>query len=268
MPAPTDRRERRHVTVLFSDLKGFTSLAEKMDPEEVEELLHNLLIRFRKVVEGEGGTVDKFIGDAVMAVWGAPKAHEDDALRAVRAGLKLQQETAAFNTEERLNLKIRVGINSGEVLWGGTGGDRPTATGDAVNVAQRLEGACTPEKVLVSQPVARSTLERIKYRKLDVLHVKGRDEPVQPYEAIEDLGYTPAYREVLGIKTSLVGRDREMGWLKESFRNVCEMGCPRYLWIEGEAGVGKSRLVYEFRVKGTGIVSHSGPGILSQAGSG
>ncbi|MCC6740521.1 MAG: adenylate/guanylate cyclase domain-containing protein, partial [Planctomycetia bacterium] len=115
--------ERRTVAILFSDLSGFTSLSETMDPEDVRDLVDALFARFRREIEARGGTIDKFIGDAVMAVFGAPVAHGDDALRAVRAALAMQREIAAFNAERGLALKLRIGVNAGEVLWGGVGGD-------------------------------------------------------------------------------------------------------------------------------------------------
>jgi class 3 adenylate cyclase/tetratricopeptide (TPR) repeat protein len=238
MGHPTERKERRYVTVLFSDLKGFSTLAEGMDPEDVEQILDDLLGRFRRAIEAEEGTVDKFIGDAVMAVWGAPRAHEDDALRAVRTGVNLQNEMSAFNSEKGLELKIRVGINSGEVLWGQTGGGQWTATGDVVNVAQRLEGCCEPGRVTVSESVYRVTRSRVRYRKLDAVRVKGREEPVQPFETSEILEEETAFRR---IRTPIVGRERELNWIKERFKNP-----PAFLWIEGEAGIGKSRLAIEF----------------------
>ncbi|MBI2922410.1 MAG: adenylate/guanylate cyclase domain-containing protein [Planctomycetes bacterium] len=176
--------ERRTVTVLFSDLSGFTSLSEHMDPEDVTDIIDALFKRFRARIEKEGGTIDKFIGDAVMAVFGAPNAHDDDPLRAVRAGIGMQEEIAAFNREKNLTLALRVGINTGEVLWGSVGGDRPTAMGDAVNVAQRLEGAARPGTVLVSAAVEKAARGQVKFAGHDAVMVKGRAEQVEVFEAV------------------------------------------------------------------------------------
>ncbi|MCE9581114.1 MAG: adenylate/guanylate cyclase domain-containing protein, partial [Planctomycetes bacterium] len=161
MTAPAT--ERRILTVVFSDLSGFTSLSERMDPEDVTDIIDGLFRRLRATIEGFGGTVDKFIGDAVMAVFGAPVTHEDDPLRAVRAGLAMHREVAAFNKERKLDLALRIGINTGEALWGSVAGDRPTAMGDAVNVAQRMEAAARPGSVLVTRNVERATFRKIEY---------------------------------------------------------------------------------------------------------
>ncbi|MCC6737951.1 MAG: hypothetical protein IT452_02810 [Planctomycetia bacterium] len=148
---PADPRERRTVTVLFSDLSGFTRLSASLDPEEAADLVDALFLRLRGVIEAHGGTVDKFIGDAVMAVFGAPVARGDDAARAVRAALAMQREVGAFARENGRDLRLRVGLNTGEVLWGGIGGDRATAMGDAVNVAQRMEAAAEPGTVVLAE---------------------------------------------------------------------------------------------------------------------
>lgn len=162
-------------------------MAEGMDPEELHDLIDELLGRFRAVVERHGGRVDKFIGDAAMAVFGVP-AHEDDALRAVRAALAMQEEVAAFGREKGRELKIRVGINSGEVLWGSTGGGQATVTGDAVNVAQRLEALCEAGKVTVSGAVREAAGERMRFRALGLVSVKGREEKVEAWEATGEGG--------------------------------------------------------------------------------
>ncbi|MBI3097433.1 MAG: adenylate/guanylate cyclase domain-containing protein, partial [Planctomycetes bacterium] len=183
MPSGSSPSERRTVTILFSDLKGFTALSEGRDPEEVRELIDDLFTRLRVAIEAQGGVVDKFIGDAVMAVFGGAQAHEDDAFRAVRAGLAMQSEMAAFNRAKMLSLELRIGINSGEVVYGEIAGEKATVIGDAVNVAQRLEAACRPGGVLISSTVERATRGSIRTLKLDEIAVKGRQEHVQLYEA-------------------------------------------------------------------------------------
>ncbi len=180
-------QERRTLTVLFADLKGFTALSEDADPEDIHEIVSALFERFRSSIESEGGVVDKYMGDAVMAVWGAARANEDDPLRAVRAAHEMQQEVERFNGERGVGLSLRAGINTGEALWGEIAGDRPTAMGDAVNLAQRLEQACTPGRVLVSSAVERATRSFVHYRELEPISVKGRVESVRSFE-VEALG--------------------------------------------------------------------------------
>ncbi len=236
---PPAATERRILTVLFSDLSGFTSLSEQMDPEDVTEIIDALFRLLRGAIEAQGGTVDKFIGDAVMAVFGAPSAHADDPLRAVRAGLAMQAAVAAFNRERGLSLALRIGINTGEALWGSVAGDRPTAMGDAVNVAQRMESAARPGSVLVTRAVERATFRSIEYRfSADVLP-KGRTEAVKTYEAVA----VKASAEAPG--GGFFGREAELARLVE--RHASGKGV--FVLIEGEGGIGKTRLAAELLAK-------------------
>ncbi|KAF0244317.1 MAG: adenylyl cyclase class-3/4/guanylyl, partial [Planctomycetota bacterium] len=234
--------ERRVVAVLFSDLSGFTRLSAGRDPEEVRDLVDALFSRFRVAIESLGGTVDKFIGDAVMAVFGAPVAHADDAARAARAGLVLQKETASYNEERRLDLRLRVGINFGEVLWGSVGGGAPTAMGDAVNVAQRLESAAEPGTVLVSAAVERLARARVRFRPLGPISLRGIPETVEAFEAMEAIAGGTDVRDPGDRPAPLAGRREELdrlGGIVREGRGV--------VLVEGEAGVGKSRLLAEAR---------------------
>ncbi len=249
--------ERRTVAVLFSDLSGFTALSESMDPEDVRDLVDALFARFRRVIEARGGTIDKFIGDAVMAVFGAPVAHEDDPVRAVRAALAMQDEIEAFNRERKHSLGLRVGVNLGEVLWGGVGGDRATAMGDAVNVAQRLESAARPGTVLVSDSVRAAAAGRIRFRDAGEFALKGRKETVRAYEAAPgDPGAESAIIE--GVGGALHGRQDELARLEAAWN----AGSPRVLVVQGEAGIGKSRLLADLRrrvrASGAGAAVFSG----------
>ncbi|MBI3097935.1 MAG: adenylate/guanylate cyclase domain-containing protein [Planctomycetes bacterium] len=247
-PAPLPS-ERRTVTVLFSDLQGFTSLSEGSDPEEVRELIEALFTRLRAAIEAQGGTVDKFIGDAVMAVFGGEQAHEDDALRAVRAGLVMQSEIASFNQEKSLSLELRIGINSGEVVYGAIAGEKATVMGDAVNVAQRLEAACRPGGILISAAVERATRGSVRTTRLDEITLKGRQERVQPYEATGLLVTDRRYRRAGAEARPMIGRERELSRLRALF----EARKPAFVLIEGEAGIGKSRLIWEFHQYLTGV---------------
>ena len=236
-----DPRERRTVTVLFSDLSGFTRLSERMDPEEVQDLVDALFQRFRAAIESHGGTVDKFIGDAVMAVFGAPVAHEDDAVRAVRAGRALLEEVAEFDLKRKLGLRVRVGINTGEVLWGALAGEKATAMGDAVNVAQRIESAAAPGTVLVSRAVERGLRGRFLLAGRGSIPVKGRIEPVEVMEVRDELAGQTEHRAA-GPPTAFVGREAELERLLERVE-----GGKGVVLLEGEAGIGKSRLAAEMR---------------------
>ncbi|MEK7466550.1 MAG: adenylate/guanylate cyclase domain-containing protein [Planctomycetota bacterium] len=224
--------ERRFVTVLFSDLKGFTSLSETLDPEDVRDIVDALFCVFRVRIEEQGGAVDKFIGDAVMAVFGAPVARGDEAYRAVCAGLGMQEELKKFNRERGLELRLRVGVNAGEVLWGSVGGDRPTAMGDAVNVAQRLEASAVPGTVLAGASVRRLSRGRVSFTARGAIAVKGRAEPVEAWEATALAGEE-------GARRPLVGRATELGRLAKA------AAAGGLVEVVGEAGTGKTRLVEE-----------------------
>ena len=235
--------ERRLVAVLFADISGFTRLSESMDPEDVQDLIDGLFQRLRGLIETRGGTVDKFIGDAVMAVFGAPLAHEDDPLRAVRAALAMQGAVASYATERHADIRVRIGINAGEVLWGSVGGDRPTATGDVVNVAQRLESAAQPGTVLVSRSVERASAPRVRFRPLGPVRLKGREESVEAFEVVREIEGLTEYRLAGDAPTPFVGREAELSRLLELQR----AGKGGFVLLEGEAGSGKSRLLAEFR---------------------
>src|SRR5204862_3753197 len=177
--------ERRKATVLFADLFGYTAVAERMDPEAVKSIIDRALRRLGQEVVRYGGSVDKYIGDNVMAVFGAPVAHEDDPERAVRAGLAMQAAMDEINErlEDDVNFALRVGINSGEVLAGRIG-DGYTVIGDPVNVAARLQAAAKPGTVTVGEVTHRLTRAAIEYVELRPLELKGKAEPVPAWEAV------------------------------------------------------------------------------------
>src|SRR6188472_2420486 len=179
MRAESPPEERRQVTVLFADLSGYTAVAERMDPEDVKSLVDRTLVRLGEEVERYGGTVDKYIGDNVMALFGAPVAHEDDAERAVRAGLGMQGAMAEVNEAlpVGVHFDLRVGVNTGEVLAGSVGRDY-TVIGDTVNVAARLQSAARPGSVTVGERTMRATSEAVHYEELEPLELKGKSAPV------------------------------------------------------------------------------------------
>jgi class 3 adenylate cyclase/tetratricopeptide (TPR) repeat protein len=252
-PLPTVERplaeERRRVTVLFADLSGYTAVAERMDPEAVKAIVEGFLRRLGEEVERYGGTVDKYIGDNVMALFGAPVAHEDDAERAVRAALGMQAAMEEINAQASsaygVTFALRVGINTGEVLAGAVG-DAYTVTGDTVNVAARLQAAGRPGAVTVGERTHHDTRDAVEYREIGRLDLKGKAEPVPAWEAVGLLAAQPLPRRPRRSEAPLVGREDELGQLLTAYRRVLREARPHLLTVIGQAGVGKSRLMREF----------------------
>jgi class 3 adenylate cyclase/tetratricopeptide (TPR) repeat protein len=230
-PAPA-REQRKTVTVVFCDVTGSTELGESTDPEALRALLARYFERMKGIVEAHGGSVEKFIGDAVMAVFGVPAAHEDDALRACRAAIEMRD---AF---PELGIAGRIGVNTGEVV---TGTEERLATGDAVNVAARLEQAAQPGEVLIGNSTLALVRGGIEGEPVEPLTVKGKSEPV------------PAFR-LLAVRESgerrfaspMVGRENELGRLENVFAQARHDRLCQLFTVLGSAGVGKSRLAAEF----------------------
>jgi class 3 adenylate cyclase/tetratricopeptide (TPR) repeat protein len=238
--------ERRQATVLFADLSGYTAAAERMDPEAVKALVDRTLRRLGEEIERFGGSIDKFIGDNVMGVFGAPTSHEDDPERAVRAGLAMQEAMEEANRKSResygVGFSLRVGINSGEVMAGAVG-DRYTVMGDAVNVAARLQAAGRPDAVTVGESTYAATREAIAYERLEPLMLKGKEEPVPAWEATSAL--SEPRRGTIRAQTPLIGREYEADLLVSLLDRVSREGRPHLVTVVGQAGVGKSRLLRE-----------------------
>jgi class 3 adenylate cyclase/tetratricopeptide (TPR) repeat protein len=233
--AKTGREIRKTVSVLFCDVAGTTSLGESVDPEVLRRLLARYFERVRGIVELHGGTVEKFVGDAVMAVFGVPVVHEDDALRAVRAAAEILEALPA------LGVRARVGVNTGEVV---TGTEERLATGDAVNVAARLEQAAAPGEALLGTETARRTRDAVDAEPVAPLELKGKAEPVAAYRLLGV--HESAERR---LESPLVGRARELSRLGDEFaRAVHDRSC-RLTTVLGPAGVGKSRLAAEFAAR-------------------
>ncbi|HVS29704.1 MAG TPA: adenylate/guanylate cyclase domain-containing protein [Solirubrobacteraceae bacterium] len=237
--------ERRQVTVLFADLSGYTAVSESMDPEAVKSVVEGALRRLGAEVTRFGGRVDKYIGDNVMAIFGAPVAHEDDAERAVRSALGMQAAMSGINeglaASYGVAFALRVGINTGEVLAGAVG-EAYTVTGDTVNVASRLQAAAQPGSITVGERTMRTTRDVFVYRRLEPLELKGKREPVAAWEATE-LAHEQPRRQ--GRESPLVGRDDELQLLDSLYRRVVREGRPHLVTLVGQAGVGKSRLLRE-----------------------
>jgi class 3 adenylate cyclase len=211
---PVTHAERRVSSVLFGDLVGFTTLAETRDPEEVREFLSGYFDRCREVVARYGGTIEKFIGDAVMAVWGVPVAHEDDAERAVRAGLDLVDAVAEYG--ERLGaegMAMRVGVVTGEVAVTLGATNQGMVAGDSVNTAARVQGKAEPGSVWVDDQTRALTSAAIDYEAAGVHELKGKAEPVALHRATAVMGVVGGVGRELGVEAPLVGRRRELSLL-------------------------------------------------------
>jgi len=228
------REQRKTVTVLFCDVVGSTSLGEATDPEALRALLARYFDRMKAIVERHGGSVEKFIGDAVMAVFGVPQVHEDDALRAVRAAVEMR---AAF---PELGIEGRIGITSGEVV---TGTEERLATGDAVNVAARLQQAAQPGEVLIGGETLQLTRAAVGVAAVEPLVLKGKAQPVAAYRLLSVGGEEGSARH---LEAAMVGRERELDRLRDAFHQAVGDPSCQLFTILGPAGVGKSRLANEF----------------------
>ncbi|MGI8792779.1 MAG: tetratricopeptide repeat protein [Acidimicrobiales bacterium] len=236
--------ERRIATVLFADLVGFTGMSEGRDPERIKQVVDRCFERLADDIVAHGGRVDKILGDAIIAVFGAPVAHEDDPERAVRAALQLRESVARSAEEAGLPLQLRIGINTGEVLIGAmrAGGDT-TAMGDAVNVASRLQTAASPGQIVVGPDTHAQTSSAVRYEALGPLTVRNRDKPVEAHAALEAIAL-PGQR-MRRARTPFVGRAHELGLLRSAFHLGLDRRRPQLVVIVGEAGIGKSRLAEE-----------------------
>ncbi|MBK9739495.1 MAG: AAA family ATPase [Actinobacteria bacterium] len=238
--------ERRVTSVLFADLVGFTPLSEARDSEDVRELLSSYFLQCRTVIGRYGGTVEKFIGDAVMAVWGVPIAHEDDAERAVRAGLDLLQAVAGMGEDVGApGLSMRVGVVTGEVAVTIGATAEGMVAGDAVNTAARVQSAAEPGQLWVDETSRSLTAATIAYEDTGEHVLKGKAEPMRLWRARAVVAEVGGQR-VDGLEAPLAGRLRELRLLKELFHATEESMRPRLVVVDGEPGVGKSRLAWEF----------------------
>jgi class 3 adenylate cyclase/tetratricopeptide (TPR) repeat protein len=253
--AATHEAERRQVAVLFADLAGYTALARELDAEEVHELLDGFFAVADRLIEEHGGTVDKHIGDCVMGVFGAPVAHGNDAERAVRAALAIRDATPALSARTSRPIAVHIGVASGQVVASGTGGPGHrtyTVTGDSVNLASRLTDSAAPGEVLVSHAVRGTMAERLECEEAGALEVKGFAEPVRAWR-------------LLGLRApadsaprALVGRQGELRQFEAALAACEASGRGQALYVRGEAGIGKTRLVEEVArlAAGRGFACH------------
>jgi class 3 adenylate cyclase len=259
-PAASARMERKYATALFADLVGSTTLAEQQDPEIVQSVVGRTFDRLSAEIERYGGHLEKFMGDAVLAVFGIPKSHEDDPERAVRAALEmlavLSELNRGFSTEGKPQLAMRIGIEAGEVLVDlerATGSRDRMLTGDAVNVAARLQSAAEPGHIVVGPSVFAAVKDVIELTELAPLTLKGKAEPVPAWNALSVPAKRRGERPALGLQSTLIGRDEELTVLKQTLHRVESEGRPALITLIGPAGVGKSRLVRELATHVEGL---------------
>jgi class 3 adenylate cyclase/tetratricopeptide (TPR) repeat protein len=247
-PLITAPERRRTATLLFCDMSGSTAMGERLDAESVRDLMFRYFHEMRGAIERHGGTVEKFIGDAVMAVFGVPVAHEDDALRAVRAAWEMRQQLDELNVELQrrfaTRIALRIGVNTGEVVAGDASSHHAIVTGDAVNVAARLEQAAPPGEILLGELTHRVVREAVEAEPTEPLTVKGKTEPLLAYRLLDVPIETgpPTPRAA----ATLVGREQELARLNGAFAEVVDGRRCVLVTIVGEPGVGKSRLAAEF----------------------
>lgn len=239
--------ERRRVSVLFVDLVGFTALSGDRDPEAVRELLGDYFDRARTLVHRYGGTIEKFIGDAVMAVWGTPVTREDDAERAVRAGLDLIDAVTALGEDRAVpGLQARAGVVTGEAAVRLDTADQGMVVGDVVNTASRVQTVAQPEQVLVDDETRQASARSISYAAAGEHLLKGKVDPVGLYAALEVVAGSGGAQRSGGLEPPFLGRDRDLRMLKELVHDGIEQSRAQLVVVTGGAGLGKSRLAWEF----------------------
>jgi class 3 adenylate cyclase/tetratricopeptide (TPR) repeat protein len=250
--APELEGERKHVTVLFSDMSGYTAMSERLDPEDVKEITSRIFGRISKVIGKYEGFVEKFVGDAVMALFGVPKAHEDDPVRAIRVAMEIHETVEALNPElkERVGrpLSMHTGINTGLVVTGEVDMEKGThgVAGDSINLASRLSGLAKPGEILVAPDTYRQAEGYYTFEALEPTTVKGKTEPVQFYKVISQKQIPVTTHRLSGVRSDLVGRKVELTELREAVETL-GTGKGGIFSICGDAGTGKSRLVEEFK---------------------
>src|SRR5947209_11254857 len=237
-----ERRERRVVSILMADLQGFTSRSERLDVEDVDEFLAPYRSRLRRAVESAGGVVSDFAGDGMMAVFGAPVAHEDDAERAVRTAIAIRDWFLdPDSSAQQADLHVRLGVTSGEVLVTLTG-DQVRATGDVVNTAARLEAAAPPDGVLVDVWTHRATSRAIRYDDAEPVTEKGKAKPVAAWVAVNPVSVLPEQQR---DRLPLVGRETEASLLRQSLDRARAEPSTQLVSVIGQPRIGKSRMINE-----------------------
>jgi class 3 adenylate cyclase len=244
--------ERKHVTVLFSDLTGYTVMSEKLDPEEVKEITTHIFDEISKIISKYDGFIEKFAGDAVMALFGVPKAHEDDPIRAVKAAREIHELVDAVSPEVEARIgqpiSMHTGINTGLVVTGEVDIERGThgVAGGTINLASRLSNLAKPGEILIDVDTCRQAEGHFACEYLEDTTVKGKADPVQVHKVLSQRDKPITIHRLSGLRADLVGRKVELAELSEAVENLRE-GKGRIFSICGDAGTGKSRLVEEFK---------------------
>lgn len=241
--------ERRTVVILFGDIAGYTALSEKMDPEQVRDILNKCFSRVAGIVQKYEGTIDKYVGDEVMALFGVPVAHENDAERALRSALEIKEAFKDLSRQMGLELAMRQGLNIGEVVTGSVGGDRQaahTVIGDAVNVASRLESLAQPGDIAVAEELAWMSKHVFEFSDLGEHQMKGKADTVHAYRLDSVKTERGKVRGIGGLWSPMVGRERELKVLTDAFDQIVRGKKPRAVFVIAEPGGGKSRLLQEF----------------------
>jgi class 3 adenylate cyclase/tetratricopeptide (TPR) repeat protein len=237
--------ERRLVSVLFADIVGFTTISEHRDPEEMRDLLSQYFDLARDAIERHGGLVEKFIGDAVMAIWGTPVAHEDDAERAIRAALELVDAVRGLGQRTGTTLDARAAVLTGEAATDTAATGQGIVTGDLVNTASRLQSMAEPGCVLVGEATARAAGRAVAFDDAGLLTLKGKDEPVHAFRALRIVSDRGGARRSVHVEPPFVGRSEELRQIKELVHATGREGRARLVSVTGIGGIGKSRLAQE-----------------------
>jgi class 3 adenylate cyclase/tetratricopeptide (TPR) repeat protein len=249
---PEPEGERKYVTVLFSDLSGYTAMSEKLDPEEVKEIMNRIFGEIAQVVARYEGFIEKFIGDAVVAFFGVPKAHEDDAIRAIKGAREIHELVGAMSPEVEKRtgkpISMHTGINTGLVVTGQVNTEKGThgLAGEAINVASRLSSLAKAGEILVGHDTYRQAEGHFTFEDLEPTTLKGKTEPVQVHKVISPKERPVTIHRLSGLKAELIGRKAELAQLREAVENL-RKGRGRIFSIYGDAGTGKSRLIEEFK---------------------
>jgi class 3 adenylate cyclase/tetratricopeptide (TPR) repeat protein len=249
---PQIEGERKQVTVLFSDLSGYTAMSEKLDPEEVKEIMSRIFGEIAQVVTKYEGFIEKFVGDAVVAFFGIPKAHEDDPIRAIRVGREIDELIAAISPEVEKrtgkSISMHTGINTGLVVTGEVSMDKGThgLAGNPINVASRLSNLAKAGEILVGHDTYRHAEGYYRFEALEPMTIKGKEEPVRAYKVVSPKVKPTTIHRLSGLRSVLIGRKVELDTLKEAVENL-RKGKGRIFSIYGDAGAGKSRLIEEFK---------------------
>jgi class 3 adenylate cyclase len=249
---PSIEGERKQATVLFSDLSGYTAMTERLDPEEVKEIMSQIFGEIASVVNKYDGTIEKFIGDAVVALFGVPKVHEDDPVRAIRAAREINKVvdfvSPQFESKVGKHLAMHTGINTGLLVTGEATLEKGTigVTGDTVNLASRLSGLANPGEILVGQETYRQAEGYFDFESLEPVKVKGKAEAINVYKVLFPKEGATKIHRLSGMRADLIGRKGEMAVLGEAIGKLRE-GKGSILSVCGEAGTGKTRLIEDFK---------------------